>query len=215
MKSFSSKKKIKKGDVVIISSPSGTGKTTVTKKLIKKIKNSSLSISCTTRPPRNKEVHGKDYFFLSKKKFLSLKKNNKFLESELVFDNYYGTLKSEVFGKKNKTVFLDVDWKGARTLRRKLDNLCFSIFLLPPSIGILKKRLLTRHPENQKIALRRFICAKKDIKHWTEYDFIVVNDNLNQCVNEIYRAIFKVKKDDFQKEKIKKAVNKLLNSKLN
>lgn len=206
----------KKSDIIIISSPSGAGKTTVTRKLLQKIKNSSLSISCTTRKPRIEEINGKDYYFITKEKFIKLKKKKNFLETEVVFGNYYGTLKKEVFAKSKlkKTVFLDVDWKGARTLRNILNNQCYSVFLLPPSIKVLKKRLINRHKDNRKIALKRFLYAKNDIKHWSEYDLVVVNQNLNKCVDTIKKKILDIKKKNIEKTKIKKFIEKLLKSKL-
>jgi len=176
---------------IIISSPSGAGKTSVTKKLLKKIKNSYLSISCTTRKPREGEKNGKDYFFISKKKFLNLKKNKKFLEHAKVYGNFYGTLNSQVKAnlKKNNIVLFDVDWQGARSIKKKIKKNCYSFFLLPPSINILKKRLLLRHKNDPQVALKRFSSAKKDIMHWNEYDFVFVNDNLNECANSILKKI--------------------------
>ena len=176
---------------IIISSPSGAGKTSVTKKLLKKIKNSYLSISCTTRKPREGEKNGKDYFFISKKKFLNLKKNKKFLEHAKVYENFYGTLNSQVKAnlKKNNIVLFDVDWQGARSIKKKIKKNCYSFFLLPPSINILKKRLLLRHKNDPQVALKRFSSAKKDIMHWNEYDFVFVNDNLNECANSILKKI--------------------------
>lgn len=210
-----SPKSLNKGDVIIISSPSGAGKSTIAKNLLKKIKNSKISISCTTRKPRSYEKNGKDYFFISKKKFFLLKKKNKFLETEKVFDNYYGTLRNQVtLKKKNKTIFLDVDWKGARKLRNKFKKNCFSIFLLPPSIKKLKQRLLKRHSDNKEIGFKRLTHAKRDIKHWNEYDYVAVNDNLNKCVKKIQKKIFDIKNNDKEKKRIKKTINKLLNSKL-
>lgn len=209
--------KFKRANVIIVSSPSGVGKTTVTNKLLKKIKNSSLSISCTTRKPREKEFDKRDYYFVNKKQFVQYQKKNKFLETEKVFGNSYGTLKSEVFDKikSNKTVFLDVDWRGARSIKKKLNNKCISIFLLPPSIKILKQRLLRRHYKNKKLGLKRFFYAKRDIKYWNEYDYIFVNNDLNKCVNQIYKKIIEQKNNDLNKIKIETVVKKLLKSKLN
>lgn len=176
---------------IIISSPSGAGKTTITKKILKKIKKSHLSISCTTRKPREGEKNGVDYYFVSKKKFINLKKNNKFLENAKVYDNLYGTLKSQVLKKikENNIVLFDVDWQGARSIKKKLNNNCYSFFLLPPSRKILKERLLKRHTNDPFNALKRFSLAKKDIEHWIEYDFVFINDNLNECANNILKKI--------------------------
>jgi len=195
---------------IIISSPSGAGKTSVTKKLLKKLKNSRLSISCTTRKPRDGEKNGKDYFFISKRKFISLKKNKKFLENAKVYENFYGTLNSQVKAslKKNNIVLFDVDWQGARSIKKKIEKNCYSFFLLPPSRRILKKRLLLRHKNDPKEALKRFSSAKKDIMHWNEYDFVFVNDNLNKCASSIFKKIKllidEIKRIELVSKKIKK-----------
>ena len=194
--------------IIIISSPSGVGKTTIAKKLLKKIKHSYLSISCTTRNPRKKENNKIDYFFISKKKFFQFRKKNKFLETAKVHNNYYGTLKSEI-RKKNKIILLDIDWQGARNIRKKIKKNCYSFFLLPPSISTLKKRLLKRHFDNKILALSRLSSAKKDLKHWEEYDFVYVNNKLNRCVNEILKKIKDLIYEDNKKINFKKIVKKL------
>lgn len=176
---------------IIISSPSGAGKTTITRRILKKIKQSHLSISCTTRKPRDREKEGVDYFFVTKKKFINLKKKNKFLEYAKVYDNFYGTLKSQVLKKikEKKIILFDVDWQGAKSIKKKISKNCYSFFLLPPSKNILRKRLLKRHLNDPITALKRFSSAKKDISHWIEYDFVYINDDLNQCVNDIFKKI--------------------------
>ncbi len=194
--------------IIIISSPSGVGKTTIAKKLLKKIKHSYLSISCTTRNPRKKENNKIDYFFISKKKFFQFRKKNKFLETAKVHNNYYGTLKSEI-RKKNKIILLDIDWQGARNIRKKIKKNCYSFFLLPPSISTLKKRLLKRHFDNKILALSRLSSAKKDLKHWEEYDFVYVNNKLNRCVNEILKKIKDLIYENNKKLNFKKIVKKL------
>ena len=184
---------INKPLVIIISSPSGAGKSTVTKKLLGKIRDSYLTTSCTTRQPRPGEKNRIDYFFLTKKKFLILKRSNKFLETAKVFDNYYGTLKSEI-KKKYGLILLDVDWQGARSIRKKIKKNCYSFFLLPPSIKELKSRLTKRHKDNLSIAKQRIRFAKKDIKFWSEYDHVFINDDLNKCVKQILKQIDIIKK---------------------
>jgi len=175
---------------IIISSPSGAGKTTIARKLIKKIKNSYLSVSCTTRDPRQNEKHGIDYFFVNKDKFKLLKEQKKFLESAKVYGNFYGTLKSELKrSKKNAIALFDVDWQGSRSIKKALYENCYSFFLLPPSRKILKERLLKRHSNDPYNALKRFSSAKKDIAHWVEYDFVFINDNLDECANAILKKI--------------------------
>ena len=197
--------------IIIISSPSGVGKTTITKKLLKKINNSYLSVSCTTRYPRKNEVNKVDYFFISKKKFLKFKKEKKFLETAKVHNNYYGTLKSELRknNRNNKVILLDIDWQGARNLRKNIEKNCYSFFLLPPSISILKKRLLKRHSDNKSLALSRLSSARKDLKYWEEYDYVYINDNLNKCVNEISKKIYDLVVENIKKSKFKKIVKNL------
>ena len=194
--------------IIIISSPSGVGKTTITKKILKRIKHSYLSISCTTRNPRKKEHNKIDYFFISKKKFDHFKKEKKFIETAKVHNNYYGTLKSEI-KKKNKIILLDIDWQGARNLRKKIKKNCYSFFLLPPSISILKKRLLKRHFDNKTLALSRLSTARKDLKHWEEYDYVYVNNKLNKCVNEICVKIKELVFENNKKLNFKKIIKKL------
>jgi len=198
------------GFAIIISSPSGAGKTTITKRLLKKFKNSHLSVSCTTRKPRKGEVHGKDYFFISQKKFQNLKKQKKFLETAKVHDNHYGTLKTEVYKnlKKNKIVLLDIDWQGARSVKRIIKDNIFSFFLLPPSLKDLKNRLLKRHQDNKQIAIKRFSYAKKDIKHWIEYDYVSINDKIPICTKDIFLKIKLVINEKIKKEKITKLLKK-------
>jgi guanylate kinase len=200
---------------IIISSPSGAGKTTVTKKLISLFKGSYLSVSCTTRKKRFGEVNGKDYFFISKEKFAKYKSKKKFIEHAKVHNNYYGTLQSEVFRnlKKKKIVFFDVDWQGARVLKKKLKSFCYSIFLLPPTIGALKIRLLKRHKNNPEIAYQRFKFAKNDIIHFDEYDYLIVNKNLKKCVNNLYVKINELLRDKKMMLNANLLVKKMLNSK--
>ena len=184
-------KKNNKGSLIVISSPSGAGKTTITKKLVAAKKNIVLSISVTTRKPRINEVDKKDYFFVTKKKFNELIKKNSFLEYAKVFDNYYGTLKKNILKniKQNKITILDIDWQGARQIKKKLAKYTNTIFILPPSIKELKNRLLKRE-KNYQFIKKRMSKAKKEIMHWKEYDYVVVNDNLTKCLNVI-RSIIK------------------------
>ena len=197
--------------IIIISSPSGVGKTTITKRLLKKIRNSYLSVSCTTRHPRKNEINKIDYFFISEKKFLKYKKEKKFIETAKVHNNYYGTLKSELKknNKNNKIILLDIDWQGARNLRKKIEKNCYSFFLVPPSISILKKRLLKRHFDNKTLALSRLSSARKDLKYWEEYDYVYVNDKLNKCVNEISKKINDLAIENIKRFNFKKIIKKL------
>jgi len=198
-----------KGFAVIISSPSGVGKTTVTKGILKKIKQTKLSISWTTRSPRLTEINKKDYIFSSKKKFFSnIKKNNFFLEHAKVFGNYYGTPKKEILNdfKKGKIVILDIDWQGSRKVKRILGEKCVSIFLLPPSFSTLKKRLINRHKNDLKVANKRFSFAKEDIKHWIDYDYVIINENLGECI----KCVAKIIEHKFFKQKLEHNARKQL-----
>ena len=184
--------KIKKeGVLLVISSPSGTGKTTICKKLLEYDKNIHLSVSVTTRKKRKNEVEGIDYFFRSKKDFLILKSQNSFIENAFVFENYYGTLKSEVLEqlKKGIDVLIDIDWQGTRQITQAMKGNLIKIFLLPPSIDELKKRLSKRNSESIKEINFRMSKALKEIKHFDEYDYVLVNDNLDNTFQKIIKII--------------------------
>ena len=178
-------KKIK-GKLIVISSPSGAGKTTITKSLVSKKKNIELSVSLTTRSPRPNEIANKDYTFVNIKTVKKLVAKKSFLEHAKVFGNYYGTLKKKINNKikQNKTIILDIDWQGARLIKKQLPEITTTIFILPPSLKELKKRL-TKRESNTKFVNLRMSKAKKEITHWKEYDYIVVNDNLKKCISEI------------------------------
>ena len=184
--------KIKKeGVLLVISSPSGTGKTTICKKLLEYDKNIHLSVSVTTRKKRKNEVEGIDYYFRSKKDFLNLKSQNSFIENALVFENYYGTLKSEVLEKLENgiDVLIDIDWQGTRQITEAMNGNLIKIFLLPPSIAELKKRLSKRNSDSIKEINFRMSKALKEIKHFDEYDYVLVNDNLDNTFQKIVKII--------------------------
>ena len=184
--------KIKKeGVLLVISSPSGTGKTTICKKLLEYDKNIHLSVSVTTRKKRKNEVEGIDYYFRSKKDFLNLKSQNSFIENAFVFENYYGTLKSEVLEKLENgvDVLIDIDWQGTRQITQAMKGNLIKIFLLPPSIDELKKRLSKRNSDTIKEINFRMSKALKEIKHFDEYDYVLVNDNLDNTFQKIVKII--------------------------
>ena len=184
--------KIKKeGVLLVISSPSGTGKTTICKKLLEYDKNIHLSVSVTTRKKRKNEVEGIDYYFRSKKDFLNLKSQNSFIENAFVFENYYGTLKSEVLEQLENgiDVLIDIDWQGTRQITEAMKGNLIKIFLLPPSIDELKKRLSKRNSESIKEIKFRMSKALKEIKHFDEYDYVLVNDNLDNTFQKIVKII--------------------------
>lgn len=184
--------KIKKeGVLLVISSPSGTGKTTICKKLLEYDKNIHLSVSVTTRKKRKNEVEGIDYYFRSKKDFINLKSQNSFIENALVFENYYGTLKSEVLEQLENgiDVLIDIDWQGTRQITQAMKGNLIKIFLLPPSIDELKKRLSKRNSDSIKEINFRMSKALKEIKHFDEYDYVLVNDNLENTFQKIVKII--------------------------
>lgn len=179
--------KINRGLVLIVSSPSGAGKTTICKKLIQDIENLSLSVSVTTRLKRQNEIDGKDYFFKSDEEFDKMVKEEKFLEHARVFGYSYGTLKSEINSKITNgiNVIVDIDWQGTRQIEEHIPDDIVKIFILPPSIKELKKRLGARATETQDSFKKRMSEARKEISHYNEYDFIIINDDVQESVNKI------------------------------
>ena len=181
----------KEGVLLVISSPSGTGKTTICKKLLEYDKNIHLSVSVTTRKKRKNEVEGVDYYFRSKKDFLNSKSKNEFIENALVFENYYGTLKSEVlkYLDNGVDVLIDIDWQGTRQITKAMKGNLIKIFLLPPSIKELKKRLSIRNSESVKEINFRMSNALKEIKHYDEYHYVLVNNNLDNTFQQIVKIL--------------------------
>ena len=181
----------KDGIVVVLSSPSGAGKTTLVKKIAQE-NNFKISISYTTRKPRTNEVNGKDYFFISEENFKNLIKNKEFLEYAKVFENYYGSSKSQVFENLNKgeNVIFDIDWQGTEQIKKqKLNYKLITFFILPPSKSELFNRLKNRDMKDKNIVEERMKQFNEDIKQWENYDFVVINDDLEKCYNEIIRFI--------------------------
>ena len=176
--------------MVILSSPSGVGKTTITKKLQQKYQNLKISISHTTRPPRSNEIDGVDYNFISKKKFEELIKKGNFYEYAKIFENYYGTLKKNVDEtiKKNDIIF-DIDWQGTKQLSQFKNLKLVKIFLITKNKKELKKRLITRNQNSKSEIENRFNSFDNDIKNWNDYDYIVINQNLENCFKQIEKII--------------------------
>ena len=177
--------------MVILSSPSGAGKTTITKKLQQKYQNLKISVSHTTRKPRTNEVHGVDYFFVSKNEFEKLVVQKSFYEYAKIFNNYYGTSKKSVkniIDKKNDILF-DIDWQGTQQLSSFKELKLIKIFILPPNKEELKKRLVQRNQDNRKIVDQRLKCYDVDILHWSDYDYVILNDNLENCFKQIENII--------------------------
>ncbi len=202
----------KKGGMFILSSPSGAGKTTLVKK-ISKNKNYNISISHTTRLPRQNEKNGKDYFFVSKNYFKKLIKKKEFLEHAKVFDNFYGSSKKIVIEKLKlgKNIIFDIDWQGTRQIRnKKLKFKLLTIFILPPSKKELLNRLIKREKKNIKTVKKRMKYFKKDLSRWKDYDYVVINDDLKICYNKIMKVIKNKKKPIFNRTFIDKHVKSLL-----
>ena len=179
------------GIMVILSSPSGAGKTTLVN-LLSKEDDFKISISHTTRQPRPNEIQDKDYYFINDDEFKRLIKNQEFLEYAKVFNNYYGTTRTPVIEKLNKrqNVLFDIDWQGADQIRNKnLDYKLISFFILPPSKEILFKRLSNRDMKDKLIAEERMKQFERDVLHWINYDYVVINDNLEECYLKICNLI--------------------------
>ena len=185
--------------MVILSSPSGVGKTTITKKLQQKYKSFTISVSHTTRSPRSNEVNGVDYNFISSDQFKKLISEGKFYEYAKIFENYYGTLKHNVDTtiKKNDIIF-DIDWQGTKQLSKFKNLNLLKIFLITDSKQELKKRLITRKQNSEQEIQKRFNSFDEDIKHWNDYEYIVINKNLDVCFKQIESIIQSHKKNYFQ-----------------
>ena len=177
----------KKGVMLVLSSPSGAGKSSICKSLMNLDTNLSLSISTTTRKKRPNEKSGEDYIFVNTEEFKKMLRNDHFLEHASVFDNYYGTDKSLVENKINngKDLIFDIDWQGAQQLREKMREDIVSIFILPPNKKELERRLKSRGQDSDEVVKKRMDGASAEITHWAEYDYVVINEDLNQSVNAV------------------------------
>ena len=173
--------------MLVLSSPSGAGKTSICKKLLETEKGLLMSISYTTRPKRKSENDGEDYFFVKKKEFDELQSKNYFVESALVFEHFYGTPKNFIERnlKKGIDILFDIDWQGAQKLVDYSKNDVVSIFVLPPSNRILLERLKKRNEDSIEIVKKRMSKAKSEISHWIEYDYIVINDDIDKSSKEV------------------------------
>ena len=179
------------GVMIVLSSPSGAGKTTLVNRL-SKLKNFEISISHTTRQPRSNETPDKDYYFVTKENFKRLIKNEEFLEYAKVFNNYYGTTRTPVIDKLNKgfNVLFDIDWQGADQIKnKKLDYKLINFFILPPSKQVLFERLSNRDMKDKLIVEERMKQFSRDVLHWINYDYVVINENLETCYLKIYDLI--------------------------
>ena len=204
----------KDGVMIILSSPSGAGKTTLVKKLSEK-DNFEISISHTTRQPRPNENQNKDYFFVDESEFKRLIKNEEFLEYAKVFENFYGTTRTPVIDKlnKGKNVLFDIDWQGADQIKnKKLDYKLITFFILPPSKEVLFERLSNRDMKDKLIVEERMKQFNHDVLHWINYDYVVINQDLENCyskINNLINAEIKNGSKDYDPEFIRKHIEKL------
>ena len=204
----------KDGVMIILSSPSGAGKTTLVS-LLSRLKNFEVSISHTTRKPRINEIPNKDYYFVGEEEFERLIKNEEFLEYAKVFNNFYGTTRSPVIDKLNrgKNVLFDIDWQGADQIKnKKLDYKLITFFILPPSKEVLFERLSNRDMKDKLIVEERMKQFEHDVLHWINYDYVVINNNLDDCYSRIINLINAETRNgskDYDVEYIRNHVEKL------
>ena len=204
----------KDGVMVILSSPSGAGKTTLVK-LLSELDNFEISISHTTRQPRPNERPNEDYYFVNEQEFKRLINNEEFLEYAKVFNNFYGTTRTPVIDKlnKGKNILFDIDWQGADQIKnKKLDYKLISFFILPPTKEILFKRLSNRDMKDKLIAEERMKQFERDVLHWINYNYVVINDELETCYSKIIKLInAEIKNDskDYDIDFVRKHVEKL------
>ena len=176
--------------MIILSSPSGVGKTTLTKKIQQKNQSFKISVSHTTRAPRSNEIDGVDYYFVSEDKFKELIKNNEFYEHAKIFGNYYGTLKKTVDqAKLNNDILFDIDWQGTKQLSKFKNLNLIKIYLITHNKNELKKRLIARNQNSIDEIDKRFNSFDEDTKHWKDYDYVIINKNLDNCFKQIEHII--------------------------
>ena len=207
--------KEKKGMMFVLSSPSGAGKTTLAKKIAENNKNFTISISHTTRTPRPNEINGKDYKFVSEQEFNTLVQENSFFEHANIFDNYYGTLKKPVLEllSLGKDVLFDIDWQGTQQLKKAKNLSMVTFFILPPNIQTLKKRLLNRHKGQEELIEKRMKKFNEETSHWNEYNYVLINDDLDICYKKLINIIMSEKNGIRQKQnldEIKKKIKELI-----
>ena len=184
-----------KNIMVILSSPSGVGKTTLTKKIQQKYNTFSISVSHTTRKPRPNEVDGVDYFFTSETNFKKLINNGKFYEYARIFGNYYGTCKDNVDRLiKTKDILFDIDWQGTKQLSKFKNLDLIKIYLVAPNREELKNRLIKRNQDSKDEVDKRYSSFESDVMHWNDYDYIIINENLDHCFRQIEKIILDYKK---------------------
>ena len=181
---------VERGKLVVISAPSGAGKTSLVRELLERVPSLEFSISYTTRPPRDTEIHGRDYFFVQPEEFAAMRARGDFLESASVFDNWYGTSRSvtESLLREGRSVLLEIDWQGAGQIRANAPE-AVTIFILPPSAAELERRLRGRGTDPEPVIARRLADALGDMGHWSEFDYVVVNDDLQAAADALARIL--------------------------
>ena len=200
------------GVMIVLSSPSGAGKTTLVK-MLSKMDNFEISISHTTRQPRSDEVNNKDYYFVYEDEFKRLINNEEFLEYAKVFSNFYGTTRTPVIDRlsKGKNVLFDIDWQGADQIKNKrLNYKLITFFILPPSKKVLFERLSNRDMKDKLIVEERMKEFTRDVLHWINYDYVIINDNLEECyskINSLIESEINNGSKDYDKEYIRKHIN--------
>jgi len=179
-----------KNKLFVLAAPSGAGKTTLVHALVKRDPALKFSISYTTRTPRENEEHGRDYFFVTADEFLALRKDGELLESASVFDNHYGTSRSQVEQHllKGDSILLEIDWQGAEQVRESMPD-AVTVFVLPPSVTELERRLRDRKTDSDTVIARRLRDALGDMTHWREFDYVIINDDLDKAVAELQSVL--------------------------
>ena len=201
----------RRGMMIVLSSPSGAGKTSLSRKLLEKNKNLFLSISFTTRPPRPLEVNESDYFFVDDKKFIDMLNKDEFLEHAKVFGFYYGTPKRPVMNalKSGKDILFDIDWQGTQQLMNSVQDDLVKIFVLPPSAKELEKRLLKRNQDTDETVKYRMSKASDEISHYAEYDYIIINKDFDESLEKINSILIAEGLKRTRQNKIQDVINSL------
>ncbi len=202
----------RRGLMLVISSPSGAGKTTLARKLMKEFEDVVLSVSATTREPRPNESDGVDYHFKSEAEFRDMITGREFLEWAKVFDRYYGTPRADTVAQLEigNDVLFDVDWQGADALHDQMPNDCVSVFVLPPSIEALEQRLAAREGSSPEMVARRMRDAQAEILHWRRYDYCIVNDDLEQAYEKLRRILLVERTKRLREHNLEDHVRRLL-----
>lgn len=209
---FNDSEIFKRGILLVLSSPSGAGKTTITRQLLKENPHTTLSISVTTRPRRPGEVSGQDYIFATKEEFEQQISNGEFLEYAKVFGHYYGTLRHSVEEalEAGKDVIFDIDWQGTQTLAQKAPADLVSVFVLPPSLQILEKRLRARNQDSDDVVEQRMEKAANEMSHWAEYKYVIINKDLDESVDRVCAILKAERQKRGRQEGLAEFVKKLV-----